>query len=103
MSSPVRMLGNVDGIQIPEMPQLESTKAASGVDFGKALGAAMSQAGAAERTADDMGQKFANGDPSVGIHEVMIASTKAEVSVKYAVSLKNKLIEAYKELLNTPL
>jgi len=97
-------VGGPDGVTIPEMPALKPAQEPSnGVDFGKALGDALANAGQAERTADDMGQKFAAGDPSVGIHEVMLASVKADVSVKYAVSLKNKLIDAYKELLNTPL
>lgn len=76
---------------------------AQGLDFASALKDAVGNAGAAERTADDAAQRFAAGDPNVGIHEVMIASEKAAISVKYAVNLKNKMIEAYKELLNTPL
>ena len=44
---------------------------------------------------------FANGDPGVGIHEVMIASEKANISLRYAVTLKNKLVDAYRELMNT--
>jgi flagellar hook-basal body complex protein FliE len=74
-----------------------------GLDFANALKDAIGNAGTAERTADDAAQRFAAGDPNVGIHEVMIASEKAAISVKYAVNLKNRLIDAYKELLNTPL
>ena len=73
----------------------------AGVDFGEALKGALGDAGAAERTADQAAQKFAAGDPSVGIHEVMIAAEKASISLRYAVTLKNKLVEAYRELMNT--
>jgi len=75
---------------------------AEGPDFASALGDAIESAGKAERTAEDMSVKLANGDPSVAIDQVMIASEKASISLRYAVALKNKAIEAYRELMNTP-
>jgi flagellar hook-basal body complex protein FliE len=72
-----------------------------GVDFATELGRAVSQAGAAERTSAEMSQKFAAGDPSVGLHEVMIASEKAAIGVRYAVTLQKKLVDAYRELMQT--
>jgi flagellar hook-basal body complex protein FliE len=72
-----------------------------GPDFGDALVAAVEQASGAERAADQAATQFAAGDPSVGIHEVVIASEKANISVRYATTLKNKLIDAYRELMNT--
>ncbi len=76
-------------------------KASSGVDFGKELLGAIQRAGSAERAADDAAQRFAAGDPKVGIHEVMITTEKAAISVRYAVTLKSKILEAYKELMAT--
>jgi flagellar hook-basal body complex protein FliE len=73
------------------------------VDFGAALTGALSKASSEEHAADDAAQRFANGDPSMGIHEVMIAAEKASITTRYAVTLKNKVLEAYKELMNTPL
>jgi flagellar hook-basal body complex protein FliE len=77
------------------------TPASSQVDFGDTLTRALSDAGGAERAADDAAQKFAAGDPQMGLHEVMIASEKANIAVRYAVTLKNRLVEAYKELMST--
>ncbi len=92
-----------------EPPTLPSGGGASGVgsaagtDFGGQLLEAMSAARSNEQGADEAAKKFAAGDPSVGIHEVVIAAEKAQVAVRYAVTLKNKMIEAYKELMNTPI
>ena len=85
------------------LPSAEAPAASSSskVDFGATLTNALSDAGNAERAADDAAQKFAAGDPQMGLHEVMIASEKANISVRYAVTLKNRLLEAYKELMNT--
>ncbi|HVV87270.1 MAG TPA: flagellar hook-basal body complex protein FliE [Kofleriaceae bacterium] len=76
-------------------------KPASGTDFGDLLSGAIDQARSKEQTATDMQVGFANGDPNVGIHEVMIASEEANISLRYATTLKNKLLEAYRELMNT--
>ena len=84
------------------VPSLDSSKSA-GPNFGDALTNALADAGASERQSADASQKFAAGDPSVGIHEVIIGAEKATIAVKYAVTLKNKVLEAYREIMNTPL
>ncbi len=69
----------------------------TGPDFGSAL----ADARALEKDANSLGEKFANGDASVGIHEVMIASEEANLALRFATTLKNKAVEAYRELMNT--
>jgi len=77
------------------------TKATPKVDVGNAFANALTEASAAEKTSLDAAQRFANGDPSVGIHEVMIASEQANISLKFATTLKNKALDAYRELMST--
>lgn len=71
--------------------------------FSDILADGLEKARAAEAHADDLGERFAAGDPTVGIHEMMIAAEQAGISLRYAVTLKNKAIEAYRDLMNTPL
>ncbi len=71
--------------------------------FGNSLADGLEAARNAEAKADDLGERFAAGDPTVGIHEMMIAAERAGISLRYAVTLKNKAVEAYRELMNTPL
>ena len=71
--------------------------------FGEVLEGAIEAAGDAEKHAEDLAVRFAEGDPTVGIHEAVIASEKASIAVHFAVSLKNRAIEAYRELMRTPL
>lgn len=77
------------------------TRAAGGAAFGDVLGDAIASARATERTSTDLSARFGEGDPTVGIHETMIAAEKANVSLRYATTLKNKLVEAYRELMAT--
>ena len=74
---------------------------ARGPDFGDVLMDAVGSASASEKAASDASSRFAAGDPNVGIHEVMIAAEKANIAVRYATTLKNKLLDAYRELMNT--
>ncbi|CAN5895305.1 hypothetical protein BH11MYX2_BH11MYX2_23140 [soil metagenome] len=111
-------MSGIKPIGLPVMPQLDSIEGRTGTnkiggssspvtgtpgttDVGGAFGKALSEARGMENTATDASEKFANGDQSIGIHEVMIASEKANIAVRYATTLKNKAIEAYKELMNT--
>jgi len=100
--APVDLLSRVaSGLSAPSTEK--KAAAAGGPDFGEALTSALTSAGDSERQAADASQKFAAGDPSVGIHEVIIGAEKANISVRYAVTLKNKVLEAYREIMNTPL
>ncbi len=77
--------------------------ASNGVDFGDALAKAIGDARSLENTANDAATRFAAGDPEVGIHETLIAAEKSSIGLRYAVTLKNRMLEAYRELMNTPL
>jgi flagellar hook-basal body complex protein FliE len=70
-------------------------------DIGPTFGSVLTDARKLENDATDAAQKFANGDPGMGIHEVVIAAEKANLAVRYATTLKNKAVEAYRELMNT--
>ena len=84
-------------------PATERTLESEAGDFAGYLLDTLETARAEEANAEDLAERFANGDPDVGIHEVMIATERAAVSLRFAVNLKNKAIEAYRELMNTPL
>jgi flagellar hook-basal body complex protein FliE len=86
-------------IELPRVSVVERT--APKVDLADSFGKALADAHAAEHTATDAAERFAKGDPGMGIHEVVIASEKANISVRYATTLKNKALEAYRELMNT--
>lgn len=74
-------------------------KKAEGPDFADVLSDAMKQAGEAERAAETKASEFARGE--AGIHETIIAQERAGIAVRYAVTVKNKALEAYREIMNT--
>lgn len=92
----------------PVAPELQGPQGVTGAerpagkpDLAGSFGKALEEAHAAEHRATDAAERFAKGDPGMGIHEVVIASEKANISIRYATTLKNKALEAYRELMNT--
>jgi flagellar hook-basal body complex protein FliE len=79
---------------------LEQAKPAGRVDFGEALRSSLDQVNGAQRKAEDMGQRFALGDDSVNLSDVMIASQKASISFQASVQVRNKLVSAYHDIMN---
>ena len=98
---------NIASITSPELAGVKATTEITGpakpgkVDLADSFGKALQDAHHAEHTATDAAEQFAKGDSGMGIHEVMIASEKANLSVRYATTVKNKALEAYRELMNT--
>lgn len=95
-------ISSIPGIAPITAPEPVKTPAAAGkVDLGNSFTSALDAAHAAEDTATHAAEQFAKGDPGMGIHEVMIAQEKSNISLRYATTLKNKALEAYRELMNT--
>jgi flagellar hook-basal body complex protein FliE len=93
--------GYAPGVPEIQRPTAIDKPAAAKPDLAASFGKALEDAHAAEHVATDAAERFAKGDPGMGIHEVVIASEKANISVRYATTLKNKALEAYRELMNT--
>ena len=55
-----------------------------------------------QKTSGDLQKRFEQGDPSVDLPEVMIAMQKSSVSFQAMTQVRNKLVEAYKDVMNMP-
>jgi len=49
-----------------------------------------------------LAKRFEQGDPQVDLPEVMIAAQKASVSFEAMKEVRNKLVDAYKDIMNMP-
>ena len=55
-----------------------------------------------QKVAADLANRFEQGDPSIDLPEVMIALQKSSVSFQAMTQVRNKLVEAYKDVMNMP-
>ncbi|WJW74576.1 flagellar hook-basal body complex protein FliE [Thiohalobacter sp. IOR34] len=73
---------------------------AGGPGFAALLKQSVDQVSDAQRTAGAMANAFAKGDPNVDLTEVMVALQKASVSFQAMTQVRNKLVEAYQQVMN---
>ncbi len=69
-------------------------------DFAKAFKAQLDQVNALQQTSDQLGKRFALGDDSVHLSDLMVASQKAGIAVQATVQVRNKLVSAYHDIMN---
>lgn len=74
--------------------------AGTGADFSAMLKDALKDVNDAQLQADDAVQKVLNGETK-DIHSTMIALQKADVSLKMMLEVRNKMMDAYQEIMRT--
>ncbi|MGY1778977.1 flagellar hook-basal body complex protein FliE [Geodermatophilus sp. SYSU D01036] len=107
MSSPI------DGISLPGIPAIGAlggaagtTAAApaastSGEGFAAALTGALDRLGSMQEAKDALAVQGATGDLR-DVHDYMIAAQEASVATEMVVTLKNKAVEAFTEIMRMP-
>jgi len=89
------MSARAQGVQ----PEAETQGAA----FGDVLRNSIQAVNDSQHQAAALKESFELGDPGVNLAQVMIASQKAGVSFQAMVQVRNKLVEAYKDVMNMPI
>ncbi len=77
---------------------VENFEQKSGVGFKETVNKFIGDVNDLQLKAGKEIENFAGGEVD-NVHEVMIAMTKAEVSFKFMMETRNKLIDAYKEIM----
>lgn len=70
------------------------------VDFGDVLKQSLDQVNQLQQSSKQMSKEFAMGDDSVDLADVMIAGQKASIGFQATVQVRNKLVQAYTEMMN---
>lgn len=71
--------------------------------FGEMLKSAVDTVNGNQQAANELATRYEMGDPKVDLPEVMIALQKSSTSFQAMTQVRNKMIEAYKEIINMPL
>jgi flagellar hook-basal body complex protein FliE len=81
--------GGLGGLQAPK----------DGPSFGDQLKRALGEVSSQQDNAQDYLQRFVRGEP-VELHQVMASAEEASISLEMLVELRNKLMDAYKTVVN---
>ncbi len=89
--------------QINNTSNVNAKSKANGVEsFSEILSSSLDKVNDAQVAAENMNTAFVSGDETQ-ISDVMLAGEEAKISLQFAVQVRNKLIDAYKELTNMQL
>ena len=76
------------------------TSGSERADFGALMKESINEVSEAQKQAKAMATAFETGDPNVELPEVMVALQKASISFQAMTQVRNKLLNAYQEVMN---
>ncbi|TWH16890.1 MULTISPECIES: flagellar hook-basal body complex protein FliE [Pseudoxanthomonas] len=93
-----------DAIQGLAGMQAPGTAGVSGVpSFTQTLANAMQGVNAAQARAGELQAAFERGEPGADLARVMVASQQSQVAFRATVEVRNRLVQAYQDVMNMPL
>ncbi|MFT7109195.1 MAG: flagellar hook-basal body complex protein FliE [Psychrobacter glaciei] len=102
LSGTERLSNEVDKVQTQGV-NFPNIKADPNVpDFQTMFGNAINNVNSQQQESSSLKKRFERGDPQVDLPEVMIAAQKASVSFEAMKEVRNKLVDAYKDIMNMP-
>ena len=78
-------------------------KNANGPQFTDLFSQAINKVNEVQQASGATAKAYIQGDPTVDVTDVMIASQKSSVAFDAAVQVRNKVVEAYKDIMNMPI
>ena len=70
------------------------------VDFADVLKSSLDSVAQAQAKSEDMQKAFVLGDSSVSLSDTMIAMQKASINFQAAVQVRNKVVQAYNDVMH---
>lgn len=73
------------------------------VNFADLLKSGIEQVNSQQKKSAELKKALEMGDPNVELTQVMLQAQKASLSFEAMTQVRNKLVEAYKEIMNMPI
>lgn len=99
MNNPVQRISDT-GIAPLQLPQQERVRS-TGETFGDVLGKFVADVNTLQVQADQSIDKLATGEIT-DVHQVMIAVEEASTAMEFMLEIRNKIVEAYQEVMRMP-
>ena len=79
---------------------LKTAQAAPKADFADVLKTSLNEVNRVQNEAAKVSRDFTVGDPNTNLQDVMISMQKSTIAFQQAVQVRNKLVQAYHEIMN---
>ncbi|WP_407351611.1 flagellar hook-basal body complex protein FliE [Luteimonas sp. R10] len=91
-------IGGLGGVGAPGQLQQPGR-----VGFGETLRGAMEGVNSAQHRTGELVRAFELGEPGADLAKVMVAAQQSQVAFRATVEVRNRLVQAYQDVLNMPL
>lgn len=71
--------------------------------FSQTLEGALKGVNAAQQKSGQLAAAFEKGDPTADLAKVMVASQQSQLAFRATVEVRNRLVQAYQDVMNMPL
>jgi len=75
----------------------------AGPSFANVLKQGLDAVNQTQAKSADLAARFERGEPGVELSQVMLESNKASVALRATVEVRNRLVNAYQEIMNMPI
>jgi flagellar hook-basal body complex protein FliE len=89
-----------DGVNAIGNSHLQTRQATGAVDFQSALKSSLDQVNQVQMQSQQLAERFATGDSTVSLSDAMISMQKSSIALQQTVQVRNKLVNAYQEIMN---
>ena len=84
---------------VASSPAAASAQSGAGSDFSSSLDAALKAVSRGQSQAEELQRQFAMENPNVGLEDAVVAMSKASISFAAAVQVRNRLVQAYEQIM----
>jgi flagellar hook-basal body complex protein FliE len=91
-------VNNINGISVFEAVKPMANKKTEGLEFKDTLNTFLAQVNSQLKESAQMTDDFASGKTD-SLHEVMVATEKSSISLTLLLQIRNKLLDAYQEVM----
>jgi len=91
------------GNQIQGLAGDQGVSAAQAPSFTETLRSAIDGVNQTQQQAGALSKAFEMGDPNAGLAKVMMAAQQSQVAFRATVEVRNRLVQAYQDVMNMPL
>lgn len=88
------------GLRLDAQSQVQPAQASGQGGFQLAMADALKSVSAAQNQAQGLQRELALGNPTVSVEQTMIAMTKAQVGFQATLQVRNRLAQAYSEIMS---
>ena len=88
--------------QVSGLTQKKEDTPDKGLSFSDSLLNSISEINKLQAHSKNLSQQWMSGESDIGLNDVMLAMQKSSVSFSFGMQVRNKMISAYQEIMNTP-